>query len=185
MSELPSSQPRSSVTKSRRWPWVSAVVVALVLGIGIGGAAAQPDPEVVTKVVTEEVEPADLSAQRASADKRDEELSASATRLDEREAKLDKRESKVMKREKAVSAVEQEVEANTFADGVWTVGSDIKPGTYQARDVSSDCYWAITRTGSNGSDIIQNDIPGGGNPQVTLSQGQDFTSQRCGEWTLK
>jgi hypothetical protein len=46
--------------------------------------------------------------------------------------------------------------------------------------VSSDCYWEITRSGTNGSDIIENDIPGGGLPTVRLSEGQDFTNSRCG-----
>jgi len=36
--------------------------------------------------------------------------------------------------------------------------------------------------GTNGSKIIENDIPGGGRPVVTLSPGQDFNSTRCGKW---
>ena len=48
-----------------------------------------------------------------------------------------------------------------------------------------DCYWSITRTGSNGDNIIANDIVAGGLPQVTLSRGQDFTTQGCGTWGRK
>ncbi len=72
----------------------------------------------------------------------------------------------------------------TVSDGTWTVGSDIAAGTYRATaDVGSSCYWGIYETGSNGSNIIENDIPGGGRPSVALSAGQDFKSSRCGTWT--
>lgn len=71
----------------------------------------------------------------------------------------------------------------TIDDGTWTVGVDVPPGTYRVRlAASSDCYWAILRSGSNGEDIINNDI-GGGRPQVTLRRGQDFETSRCGTWT--
>ncbi|NMM30975.1 MAG: hypothetical protein HHJ10_08015 [Cellulomonas sp.] len=43
------------------------------------------------------------------------------------------------------------------------------------------CYLAIVRTGSNGADIIQNDLPKGGSPSVTLNAGQDFENS-CGVW---
>lgn len=70
-----------------------------------------------------------------------------------------------------------------MGDGVWVVGQDIDPGTYRLKEpVGGDCYWGITKTGSNGSDIIQNGIPGGGFPRVNLSEGQDFETKRCGEW---
>jgi hypothetical protein len=67
-------------------------------------------------------------------------------------------------------------------DGIWTVGVDIPAGRYRVTaNVSSDCYWAIYKTGDN-SDIIDNDLPGGGRPQVTLKVGQDFKTQDCGTW---
>lgn len=76
----------------------------------------------------------------------------------------------------------------TIKDGTWTTGTDFPPGTYRTTaEVSSGCYWEITKTGSNGSsigDIIANDFPGGGRPSVTLAVGQDFKTQRCGTWAL-
>lgn len=48
--------------------------------------------------------------------------------------------------------------------------------------VGLSCYWGIYASGTNGTDIIQNDIPGGGRPVVTVSPGQDFNSSRCGSW---
>jgi hypothetical protein len=70
----------------------------------------------------------------------------------------------------------------TIEEGTYSVGVDIQPGTYRAIGAGSDCYWSITKSGSNGSDIIENHI-GGGNLTVTLKAGQDFTSQRCGTWS--
>jgi len=77
-----------------------------------------------------------------------------------------------------------EPDPNVIDEGVWTVGDDIRPGRYRTDErVDSDCYWSITRSGSNGDDIIANDIPGGGRPTVTLRKGQDFTTRGCGTWT--
>lgn len=73
-------------------------------------------------------------------------------------------------------------QAGDITDGVWTVGADVEPGTYRTTgEASSDCYWAITATGSNGSDIIANFI-GGGRPVVVLEEGHDFETKRCGDW---
>lgn len=78
-------------------------------------------------------------------------------------------EADVAAREKKAAAVEKKVEASQITDGTWSVGSDVQPGTYRTTDtVTSDCYWEITTGGGNGSDIIQNDIPGGGYPVVAI-----------------
>lgn len=69
----------------------------------------------------------------------------------------------------------------SIAEGTWTVGVDIVAGTYRVVGAGKDCYWSITKTGSNGSDIVDNAI-GGGNLSVTLKAGQDFTTKRCGTW---
>jgi hypothetical protein len=71
----------------------------------------------------------------------------------------------------------------TIEDGVWTVGEDIPAGTYKVTEkISGMCYWAITKSGTNGSDIIDNDIPSGGLPRVTIKKGQDFETNGCGTW---
>ena len=71
----------------------------------------------------------------------------------------------------------------TIEDGTWTVGVDLKAGKYRVTaNVSSDCYWAIYKSGTNGENIIANDIPGGGRPTVTLKVGQDFNTSNCGTW---
>lgn len=101
-----------------------------------------------------------------------------------REAAVKKAEEEVKKREAAISDVEKKKAANTVSDGTWVVGVDIEAGTYRpAESVGSRCYWGIYASGSNGDDIIANDIPGGGMPSVTLAAGQDFKSARCGTWS--
>jgi len=73
--------------------------------------------------------------------------------------------------------------SSSITEGVWEVGSDIKPGRYRTEEAVTDCYWAITRGGSNGDDIIANDNVSGGRPSVTLKRGQEFKSSRCGDWS--
>lgn len=169
--------------KRPRQLW-TAIIVAAAFALGV-----------VVGIAGEPQEPADLAERRAEVEReitandeqkralnaKGEELAAQASALEELSAELDAHAKALEKREAKVTKAEEVAEANTVSDGVWTVGVDIKAGTYRATNVSSDCYWMISRTGSNG-DIIQNDIPGGGNPQVVLSKGQDFTSSDCGDW---
>lgn len=110
-------------------------------------------------------------------------LAGATAELDARAAEIATMEQAVAAREAAVSTAEQRVKATTITTGTWVVGRDVEPGTYTTAGVaSSDCYWGIYRSGTNGDDIIDNDIPGGGYPTVTLSVGQDFKTSRCGDW---
>ena len=63
------------------------------------------------------------------------------------------------------------------------VGEDLPAGTYRVTASVSgrNCYW-MKSSDSEGSNIVKNDVPQGGRPQVTLQEGQWFTSQDCGEW---
>jgi len=71
----------------------------------------------------------------------------------------------------------------SVSDGVYVVGQDMQPGTYRVTAAVADrCYWQITKSGSNGGDIIRNDLPASDFPQVTVAQGQDFSTARCGTW---
>ena len=66
---------------------------------------------------------------------------------------------------------------------MWQVGRDIDAGTYRATtEVGSRCYWSITVSGDS-DNILQNDIPGGGYPQVTVSDGQQLKLMNCGTFT--
>lgn len=70
----------------------------------------------------------------------------------------------------------------TFGPGTWLVGTDVAEGTYRtAGEVSDRCYWKIAPSAGS-SDILQNDIPGGGKPTVNITAGQEFSSSNCGDW---
>ena len=74
----------------------------------------------------------------------------------------------------------EQAKRNSISDGVWQVGKDIDAGTYRANDSVTDrCYWEI----SSGGNILQNDMPGGGYPQVSVSDGQQLKLQNCGTFT--
>lgn len=103
--------------------------------------------------------------------------------LKSREASISSKEAAVKDREDAVSTTETQIASTTLRDGyVYTVGSTMEPGVYQANVTSGTCYWAIYLSGTNYSDIVDNDLGANGVLTVTLSVGQDFKSSRCGDW---
>ncbi|RAX48243.1 hypothetical protein DQ353_16285 [Arthrobacter sp. AQ5-05] len=175
----------------------AAILAAGLLAGGVFAGLAVADP-----TTSDEYAPAVSHAQVAGADRDKyrgalEELTTThdtlLSDLEERESAVGEKETEVEEaaaavetREKAVGTAETEAAANTVSDGTWTVGEDIKPGTYRAKEtVGSRCYWGVYRSGTNGSDIIDNDIPGGGKPTVNLARGQDFKSSNCGSWQKK
>ena len=190
-------------TVRRRRPRLALVLTgaaALVVGIGIGAASAGSDPTSSDEyqalaaqletargdasAAADQVTAAQDAADKATDDasRASDDAAAREKKLDAREAGLDKREKALDKREDAVSGKEKKAKASEIEDGTWTVGTDIAAGTYKIKDkITSMCYWAILRTGSNGEDIVANDLPTGGYPSVTLRKGQDFENQ-CGTW---
>lgn len=71
----------------------------------------------------------------------------------------------------------EQAKRNSVSDGVWQVGKDIEAGTYRATSpVGDDCYWEVKA----GDSIVQNDIPGGGYPEVTVTDGQQLKIYSCG-----
>lgn len=187
--------------RSRKRRILGATVAVVLLGSGIAFGTVLPDPktsEAYTALAGEketvEIErDAALSSYASVKGKydtlqngiasREAKVSTRETEVGKADAAVKTAEAAVKAREEAVTGAEKAKAANTVGDGTWTVGSDIEPGTYRAAAaVGSTCYWGIYRSGSNGGDIIENDIPGGGRPVVTLSPGQDFNSTRCGKW---
>lgn len=180
--------------KRHAWYWTAAAALLLLTG-GLAVGATIPDPTKSEAYAELNSEKEKLSSDLAALQSRHDSL---ADGIRERENDVAAREAEVAtaeadnktaaaslkKREEAVSAAEKAKAAKTVKEGTWTVGTDIEPGTYRTTsEVSSgSCYWEINRTGSNGGDIIENDIVSGGRPSVTLSIGQDFTTTRCGSW---
>ncbi|WP_102508193.1 hypothetical protein [Sanguibacter massiliensis] len=185
-----------------------AAAVALTVGLGagaiIGGSGdVRETPEYVALAAERDAAAAELAEVKVGReeaqgryaalaeslkdiDDRTAALVERGKELDARSADLDDRESGLDDREKAVGTAEKKAAEKSFDDGIWTVGEDIKPGRYKVTEaVGGSCYWSITRTGSNGDDIIENDIVTGGRPAVVLRTGQDFTSNRCGTWMLQ
>lgn len=70
-----------------------------------------------------------------------------------------------------------------ISDGIYEVGTDIKPGRYKANS-DNICYWArLSGLGGDLNDIITNHL-GGGQQIVTIKKSDvAFESRRCGEWT--
>lgn len=175
------------------WYWAAGGAVLLLVG-GMVIGAALPDPTKSKEYLALQSQKDGVSADLAKLQSRYNTLNSSIsgreTTISTKESAVTVRESavkaaedNVKKREEAVTAAEKTKAANTVREGTWTVGTDIEPGTYRTTsDVTGSCYWGIYRTGSNGADIVDNDIVTGGRPSVTLSAGQDFKSSRCGSW---
>jgi hypothetical protein len=66
-------------------------------------------------------------------------------------------------------------------DGIYLVGTDIKPGQYKSGP-SGDCYWArLSGTSGDLDDILANH--NGGNSVVTIRKSDKaFETNNCGEW---
>lgn len=97
------------------------------------------------------------------------------TQHDDLQKKVDAKKAELQ----SLTGQVDQAKKNSISDGVWQVGKDIDAGTYRATsEVGSHCYWSVTVSGSD--DIVQNDIPGGGYPQVTVSDGQQLKLQDCG-----
>lgn len=73
--------------------------------------------------------------------------------------------------------------ASEFGEGSWTVGEDVRPGTYKVSEpiTSGSCYWEITKGDTDGK-IEKHGVEVGGRPKVTLVKGQTFRSSGCGIW---
>lgn len=189
------AQPGKPARKRTAAKTAAAVGSALALlagGIAVGTTLPDPKASPAYKVVADEKASGEAELQELEAkyktledgiSGREAKAAQRETDLAAAEAELKTAQAAVKKREEAVTASEKQKAANTIGDGTWTVGRDIKAGTYRATaDVGSSCYWGLYTSGSNGGDIIENDLPGGGRPSVTVVVGQDFKSSRCGTW---
>jgi hypothetical protein len=199
--ETAAEQPAPAAKSSRKKRALLATAAVVLLAGGVAFGTVLPDPktsQAYTALADEEgtVEmerDAALSSYASMKGKydslqggitdRESKVSAREAEVGKADAAVKTADAAVKAREVAVTGAEKAKAASTVGDGTWTVGSDIEPGTYRAvAAVGSTCYWGIYQSGTNGSKIIENDIPGGGRPVVTLSPGQDFNSTRCGKW---
>jgi hypothetical protein len=163
----------------KRRVWLTATVVGLLaffLGMGIGGSGNSPDPPVVEE------------ATAASG--------ATAEELDRQEADLESREGDMRTRQEELDQREQDLEArervlggsstgsDSIGNGVFEVGEDVQPGTYETDgpdDPELPCTYRVS-SDEDGDDIIVSEVSDGPGT-VTLEEGQYFTSEYCLTWT--
>jgi hypothetical protein len=180
---LPPTQPNQSPDKPwyQRWWWAIALGM-FVLGGVIGAAGSSSDPQAAPATVTV------TSIQEVA---RYEPLCSNY--LDEEDQRsCEEREQEIRDATKASMAAESTpttattkpkpapAPEQTFGDGIYKVGADIKPGSYRTAG-GSNCYYARLRTDDN-SDIIANNITSG--PQrmtVRSTDGYVEFSGGC-EW---
>lgn len=83
---------------------------------------------------------------------------------------------------KTVTAPPPAAKAAISDDGVYLVGTDIKPGTYRNGN-EGDCYWARLKSTNGDLDaIIANG--NGGNQVITIKKtDKAFETRDCGAWT--
>jgi hypothetical protein len=123
-----------------------------------------------------------LQAREQTVKQREDRAQAREDAVKQREERAQAREDAVKPREDAATQAEKVQAQNTIREGTWAIGVDVQPGTYRTKDaVSGSCYWEID-SDANGNNIVANDIVTGGRPTVTLSGGQYFTTNRCGDW---
>lgn len=181
--EPPTAPPPPSTRTRPAWllPVIAGAVTVPLLcfgGFAAGSVAAgdaEPETIIETETVTETVlvDPSD---------EREAELDEHEQALDEREGELQEWEAELAEWEESLTATEAEIEAGTIpGDGIWVVGEDIEPGTYQAQGSGSSCYWARLAS-LDGSDIITNHF-GSANVSVEI-HGSDaaFETSDCGSW---
>ena len=166
----PQLQQRGMVTL-KAWLLVVLLAVALIFGIiiGDGSSGSTSEADVKDSETYKTLEKKYEEASKDSGKVKKEQLDQLNQQIKDAQDQLDKLTGQV-----------DQAKKNTFGEGTWTVGTDIGAGTYKAtKEVNSDCYWEITAGGSNGTDIVANDNPTGGYPQITVEDGQQVKISGC------
>ncbi|WP_308464706.1 hypothetical protein [Rathayibacter soli] len=158
-------------------------IVAIVAGILLYANAKSDNDALLAKNVTLISQNDSTRSSLSKVTSERDSLQAKADDVASREQAVTAAEAAVKAREDAVQATETHIQETTLKDGaVYTVGTTMQAGTYQATSSSSRCYWEITSSGSNYGDIVSNDIGKTGTISVSVAGGQDFQSHDCGNW---
>jgi hypothetical protein len=73
---------------------------------------------------------------------------------------------------------------SSFDPGRVVIGKDAAPGTYRVdAEVNGACVWALKAKDATTLRSIQSTVIRGGEPTVTLVDGDTFASKGCGSWT--
>jgi len=74
--------------------------------------------------------------------------------------------------------------ATSFGDGLFRVGSDIRPGRYRTAADPTSCRWARLR-GFSGEPALASDLTAGSVIVDILPSDAGFRSEGCGSWTVQ
>lgn len=201
----PSAPTRGTRKKVRKLPWVIGAAAALVgfgAGVGVGVAASQTDPKTTGeyKAVARKLDDAtarvtgltsrlqsakdQLTTALGTIPSREAALKSGESKLRSDEAALKQEQASVRRRERAVGIVERTIARNTISgDGIYQVGTDIKPGQYKTKG-GAECYYAVLNS-SDTNDIVDNNNVSGpaivdvrAGQYLELSGCNDFVWQR-------
>ncbi|WBQ05079.1 hypothetical protein [Kribbella sp. CA-293567] len=156
--------------------------VALLVGAALGGAIAGGGADATAAATsTTAGKPAPTVTVSVPADKAPAE-SAPAAEVTVTAPAPPARTVQVPGPVKTVTAPPPGPAAAIDEDGMWLVGTDIKPGTYRSSSEGS-CYWArLKNTNSELDSILANG--NGGNQLVTVKKtDKALESARCAPWT--
>lgn len=156
---------------------LTATVVGLLaffLGMGIGGSGNNAETPVVEEAT-------------ASSGATEEDLDRREAELESREGDLTTKENELNQREEDLAARELEEPSGTgdgtIENGVFEVGTDVDPGTYETEgsdDPDLPCTYRVSED-EEGVEIISSEVSEGPGT-VTLEDGQYFTSEYCQTW---
>jgi cytoskeletal protein RodZ len=81
------------------------------------------------------------------------------------------------------TTTEDEDSGDTFGDGTWMVGEDIKAGTYRTKGDPDGCYWArLSGTSGEFTDLIANGNPTGPTTVTISATDVAFETRGCAAW---
>lgn len=181
----PEQDPTVSPATPTRWRWIAALVAAVVAGAALGTAVAKATERDVLAERTAALEQREAEVAQRDTDtaRREDALSLRSDGLDTRQAELDKISADLGRREQALLPKEQAAARSKITkDGIYLVGKDIEPGTYQTSG-GSGCYWQRS-SGTSGDfdDILANGNESGQAIVTIAASDVAFTTKRCGSW---
>ncbi|UNN05184.1 hypothetical protein [Rhodococcus opacus] len=157
----------------------------MVAGAALGTAAAKATERDVLAERTAALEQreAEVAQRDTNTVQREDALSLRSDGLDTRQTELDKISADLGRREQALLPKEQAAARSKITkDGIYLVGKDIEPGTYQTSG-GSGCYWQRS-SGTSGDfdDILANGNESGQAIVTIAASDVAFTTKRCGSW---
>ena len=152
--------------KAHRWPWVVAIPIALIVGVGIGGSGDGRSTRPTEDAIANRAQPAPTVTVTVAGQ-------PNPTRT-------------VAESGAEMRGPELKWTGSIPGDGIFVVGTDVRPGTYQSGPAagSSNCFWQRLSDTSGGLDaFIAGDISSAGPIVVRIrSSDKAFRTTGCMAW---